>query len=125
MDQDEVRRRVIGLLTAAYHTAGQEADIVGRQNEIKDELNELIGPLVQGLGASKFTIARSDLEDPAALAEAVASQVTRQLMSRMNTMIGIFTAAFVRLCREYEKDCPDADISGLLRQLGLIVVSDI
>jgi hypothetical protein len=106
MEPDEIRERVIGLLTAAY--------TAHRESSTEASFLEMAEPLLQDLIVIDAAVP-VDADDVTAAAEAVGYKIIGQIGPIVTQIIAQFVSAFVILGEEYERTGPDADVFRVLR----------
>jgi len=127
MTYPEALARVVGMLTVA-HEARRDPD------RSAEELGALYGTLLADLGTFEgqdFSLSFST-GDPPEVIQATVQRATHDALERVITtareelarIAAAFVYAFNELAAEYEAACPDADVPGLLRRLGIESAGD-
>jgi hypothetical protein len=115
MSVSETVERTVGLLTAVY----------SEKNSTPEEFQGLIKPFLDDLLTARLHLQLDGInQDPRSIANAVAQAATKEMSPKMQASINTLLVAFVLLAKEYEKDCPNADIFAFLQKFALYIVAD-
>ena len=112
MDDTEIKQRVIGLLTLAYH-AEWDPDAGADPEALQAAVTSLVGDI---------GICEVSGETPLDKYDVVMELLGSGLITPgpdVPSLIANFVSIFVALCHEIKEENPDFDIDGFLRQKGL------
>jgi hypothetical protein len=115
MESDDIRDRVIGLLTAAY--------TAHREDSTEASFLEIVEPLLSDMLVIHNALS-VDSDDVAPVAETVGRNIAEQIGPIVTRIIAHFVSAFVVLGQEYEATGPDADVFQVLHDYALSAQSD-
>jgi hypothetical protein len=113
-DKVEIMQRAIGLLTLA-HGATRRGEITEANEQDMRASLELLRQDVFNFSMKIGSIP----PDSEAVVRRVADEVGAELTKRAELLLVGFISAFLAVVREYERDCPDANVAAILQKASL------
>lgn len=111
MEQSEVMKRVVGILTEAGEWARQLEE--GRERDEVDTSNSLATEMLNEALAYRIALPAS------ASHQQIADAMNEQWTNAVHQLVGAFTVAFVELAHVHDSGYTDVTSAEVLRQLAL------
>lgn len=113
VDKTEIARSAIGLLAVAIKALEESGDGADFGEQVQESVAALTPTF---LDFDMEVDSSAECEDTV---RRVASEVAEQCHLRTLALTTGFISAFAQIVRAYKRDCPDADVEGILQRTSL------